>query len=111
MAVLRYHGTQRTTFGDVSVYPRDENGQLIRPERPITVRVGELVPQQVFTVPDACLEAFIHRRDIELVTDPVDALPDAPTVTEDAKPKARRVKTNPGDEDLAGDTATVDTDK
>lgn len=107
MATLRYLGTQNATFSDVTAFARDENGDLIRPEVQVTARVGEVVPQQVFTVPDACAEAFTRRSDIEVVEDPKDAVIDAP---EDAKPaRGRRVKTSPGDEDLAGDPATAGT--
>lgn len=97
MATLQYHGFDRTTFHDVTVYARDEDGNLVQPLRSVTARVGEVIPEQVFTVPDECVEPFLRRSDISLIEDKNDSI-------EDAKPR-RKAKTNPGDEDLAGEPA------
>jgi hypothetical protein len=63
VATLKYTGPTTVTFGDLTVY--HESG------KPITVRVGEVRPDQEFSVPDDAAEPFLRRSDIELVSPPV----------------------------------------
>jgi hypothetical protein len=100
VATLKYTGTIPTTFHDVTSYVTVDDIVI-----PVTARVGELQPDQVFSVPDDCAEPFLRRSDIEEYV-PEDEVPaEEEPADESAKPRQRRVKITPGDEDLGAGTA------
>lgn len=72
MALLTYRGSRPVTFRDVTVLVPIDPGDPTGPKREVTARVGEVQPDQAFSVPDECAEAFTRRTDIELCPPPAE---------------------------------------